>query len=313
MESWPLAGSALSCIALPRRHPPPGRPEVYVAYPVLGMVSAAFKYGPARQALETAAAGILRVLRRPAQRRGGGVLASLPAVALTVAHQGPGAPAVPAVPEALGARNLPLTAARLHSILVEACRRLHEVSMPVWTLNVGRSAAHHSGFIRWLERWGVLVKALPAHRGALQLGEGQQAYRPAALTPQLARRMEAILSAGPTLGVMQLRPCGAQSFGWAPPPLWQHAAQQHTARGSVRLHEARGSTQHATAAACAHPRATALPLGAWHPRQAADLQRLGRMRGPAYGHPRGLVPPWAGRHVLRPLADAHLPAVPRWP
>lgn len=113
----------------------PNTVKLFQAEPALVVISAMWKFGPARDALATA-------------------------WQLT-----------PRCPSGLSPAALPTRerTAHLHKVLVKAVKLLHGVDMPAWAANVGRSVTHHQGWLAWCQLRVPIICSTPS--GTLRLGQ----------------------------------------------------------------------------------------------------------------------------------------------
>lgn len=101
-----------------------------------------------------------------------------------------------------------LTASMLHKVLVACVRGCHKLKMPEWTAD-NAGVQHHSGFLPFAQRIGVLVKedgAATNGVSVVQLGQMEAAYRVQGFGGDLRARLENFVAKGQQIREHLLRP-----------------------------------------------------------------------------------------------------------
>ena len=144
--------------------------DLYTAAPALVFICAHLKYGPVRDAFE-------EQVRK--QMAGG---------------------------------SNPRTAAVLHRVLVDMLPRviMHKAGLSAWSEHCGVNVAHHSGYLAWLGKLGVLERQDGPSPRTVQLGQLGSHYTVNRRgSPELFSQLQGYLNAAEAVRVCQLRPPGS--------------------------------------------------------------------------------------------------------
>jgi hypothetical protein len=117
--------------------------KMFSQEPALVVISAMWKFGPARDALATAWCTVRRSAKHGSISTVGGLTSAGPANRVR--------------------------ALRLYSVLVEAVKLLSHVDMSMWAINAGKNVSHHQGWLAWCQLRVPIV--CPNKSGTLFLGQ----------------------------------------------------------------------------------------------------------------------------------------------
>jgi hypothetical protein len=109
-----------------------------------------------------------------------------------------------------------LTVTVLHKALTACARGCHQLKLPDWFAD-NTSVQHHSGFLPFLQRMGLLVKegtindtGSAAAGSVVLLGQTETAYKIQGLFGDLKVRLQALVDTGRQIREQLLRPSVAQ-------------------------------------------------------------------------------------------------------